>query len=86
MTYRPGDLPTAPRESYEADTDILTTAMRLAIPTEDWGSRAAIQYAIDITEALAFLHVKLEPLPTFDPDFIVAQKASLDRLDKPMTV
>lgn len=86
MTHDLGELPTAPRESYEHNADLLATAMRIAIPTEDWGSRGAIQYALDIIEALAYLHVTLAPMPKFRQEFIEARKASLDALDGPQSV
>jgi len=85
MTHQLGDLPTAPREEYAWQADILSVAMRIAIPPEDWGSRGAIQYSTDIAEALAYLHVDVARMPTFDQDFIEARKASLSKLDGPQS-
>lgn len=86
MTHKLGEIPTPPPDEYAADAEILRVAMQLAIPTEDWGSRGAVQYAAEIAEFLAYMHVELTRLPTFDPDFIEARKASLLRMDGPQTV
>jgi hypothetical protein len=86
MDHKLGDLPTASRESYAWQADVLSVAMRIAIPTEDWGSRGAITYATDIAEALAYLHAEVTPGTSFDQDFIEARKASLVKLDGAQSV
>jgi hypothetical protein len=65
---------------------MLTTAMRIAIPPADWGSRGAIQYAADIAEALAYLHVTVTPMPKFNQDYVEVRKRDLDILDGSMVV
>lgn len=86
MTHALGELPTAPRETYEWAAEVLSVAMRIAIPTEDWGSRGAIQYANEIAEALAYLHVDIQRMPAFQQGFIEDRKRSLEQLDRPQSV
>lgn len=81
MAYEERKFPTAPRKIYETDAELLETAMRISIPPGDWGSRGAIQYAVDIVEALAYIDVKLVTTAKFDADFVASRRADLDIAD-----
>jgi hypothetical protein len=70
-------------DSHAWATDVLATAMRIAIPVEDRGSRQALQYVREITDMILRLRCNITPTVLFTDEHLADAKRHLSAIDPP---
>lgn len=73
-------------EGDQFSQTVIQAMMRAAIPTDDIGSRGAIQYAQEMAEFLVSFGFVLRPLPGRDPSAIKVALDYMNEVDPPSSV